>query len=201
MDKITSRFQNGQLALIGKGNASILGSAPRWCRPNMFDRSVLVPFIVRWPGVVKAGTTSAALVSTLDILPTLMEVTGAGAGQKLQLDGRSLLPLLKSERNVKWRDSYSDTYDMIYLGNNGEQPRMRMFRTDRWKLVLYEDEGGRPLDHGSWHDLFDLTNDPDELTNLYGRPSETKLQREFEARLRDWMRDAGVERDRAKRGQ
>jgi len=185
----------GQLALIGKGNASILGSNPPIRRPNMFDRSVLVPFIVRWPGVVKAGATSDKFISTIDILPTLMEATGAGAGQKLQLDGRSMLPLLKGEK-VSWRDAYSDTYDMIYLGNNGEKPHMRMIRTDRWKLVLYLDADGHPLANGSRHELFDLKRDPDELTNLYGKPSVASIQQQLDTRLRTWMRETGVTKQR-----
>ena len=73
----------GQLDLLGKGNARVLRtnergglSRKRITRPNMFDDSVLVPFIIRWPGVVNPGSTSDALVSTMDILPTLAEVAG-----------------------------------------------------------------------------------------------------------------------------
>ena len=192
-------FNLGQHGLRGKGNATILGSGPLRLgpkkadsnppkfKPNMFDTSVLVPFIVRWPGVVKAGATSDALVSTIDILPTLMEATGAGSGQKLQLDGRSLLPLLKSEK-VAWRDAYSDTYDMIYLA----EAHMRMIRTDRWKLVLYLDQEGHPLDNGSRHELFDLQTDPDELTNLYGKPTIAPIQQQLDKQLRAWIRETGV---------
>ena len=43
---------------------------------------------------------------------------------------------------------------MIYLGDNGEKPHMRMIRTDGWKLVLYHDQNGRPLDMGTRHELF-----------------------------------------------
>ena len=182
----------GHHGLLGKGNASVLGSKPVIRRPNMFDNSVLVPFVVRWPGVVKAGTTSDAFISTIDILPTLMELTGAGAGQNLKVDGRSLLPVLKGDRNVKWRDHYCDTYDMVYLGNNGEQPHMRMIRTEWWKLVLYFDPDGRPLDSGTRHELFDLRNDPAELTNMYGKPSVAAIQRDLDTRLRGWIREASV---------
>lgn len=61
----------------------------------VFDDNVVVPFIVRGPGVVKPGSTSDALVSTIDILPTVAEV--AGAGSDLKVDGCSLVPLLKQE--------------------------------------------------------------------------------------------------------
>ncbi|MFA6560407.1 MAG: sulfatase-like hydrolase/transferase [Verrucomicrobiia bacterium] len=185
-------FNIGHHGMRGKGNGWILDSNKRNTRPNLFDTSVLVPFIVRWPAAIKPGQTSDALVSTIDILPTLIEATGAGDEKRLQLDGRSLMPLLKGQSGVKWRDFYCDTYDMIYLGNNGEKPHMRMIRTDRWKLVLYLDAEGRPLANGSRHELFDLKSDPEELTNLYGKPSVAAVQQQLEKQLCTWMRETSV---------
>ncbi len=192
-------FMVGQHGLLGKGNARRLHvnergriSRERGTRANMFDESVLVPFIVRWPGVVKPGTTSEALVSTIDVLPTLAEIASVEAPSGV--DGRSLVPLLKGEPNAAWRDAYFDTYDMIYLGDDGEKPHMRMMRTDDWKLVLYHDEQGNPLDGGRRHELFDLERDPRELDNLYGKPPAATVQPNLEEKLRAWMRDAGVEK-------
>ena len=94
-------FMVGQSGLLGKGNAGHLeinndGRTLRTStRANMFDDSVLVPFIIRWPGVVKPGSTSKALVSTIDILPTLSEI--AGVKTPLKTDGRSLVPILKHQ--------------------------------------------------------------------------------------------------------
>lgn len=186
----------GHHGMRGKGNGWVLDNKWRNTRPNLFDTSILVPFIVRWPAAIKPGQTSDALISTIDILPTLIEATGASSGKTLRLDGRSLLPLLKGQRGVKWRDHYCDTYDMLYLGNKGEQPHMRMIRTDRWKLVLYLDKDGHPLDNGKRHELFDLQNDPDELTNLYGKPSVAAIQQQLDKQLRAWMREAGVTKAR-----
>ena len=122
----------------------------------------------------------------------MLEATGAVGRRNLQLDGRSLLPLLKGDADVKWRDFYCDTYDMTYLGNGGERPYMRMIRTDHWKLVLYLDAGGGPLANGSRHELFDLRNDPDERINLYGQPSIAPAQKRLEAQLRAWMHETGL---------
>jgi uncharacterized sulfatase len=185
-------FMVGQHGLLGKGNARILHvdqrgriSRERGTRANMFDDSVRVPFIVRWPGVVRPGTTSDALVSTIDVLPTLAEAAAVEAPSGV--DGRSLLPLLRGDPDVAWRDAYCDTYDMIYLGDDGEQPHMRMIRTDDWKLVLYHDENGRPLDGGGRHELFDLKTDPGERVNLYGKPSARSVRQQLETRLLHWM--------------
>jgi choline-sulfatase len=189
-------FMVGQQNLLGKGNARRFQIDEREriarasTRANMFDDSVLVPFIVRWPGVVKPGSTNDALVSTIDILPTLAEATGAESPSGI--DGKSLLPLLKNTSSAPWRDAWLDTYDMIYLGDDGEKPHMRMIRTNDWKLILYHDENGRPLDGGSRHELFDLKRDPDELENRYADPSAGKIRQTLEKRLLDWIQSSGV---------
>ncbi len=191
-------FMVGQSGLLGKGNARRLGINESGrilrtsTRANMFDDSVLVPFIIRWPGVVKPGSTSKVLVSTMDILPTLSEV--AEVQTPLKTDGRSLLPILKNKSEAKWRDTYFDTYDMIYLGDDGEKPHMRMIRKDDWKMVLYLDEIGEALSKGRRHELFNLAVDPDEKDNLYGKHQSAAIQGELETRLRTWMSESGVQK-------
>lgn len=183
----------GQHGLHGKGNATFLGydedgsfTRGLGSRPNMFDDNVVVPFVVRWPGVVDPGSTSDALVSTLDILPTLSEVAGVGEGLDAKLDGRSLLPLLRKEGGVEWRDAYFDNYDMRYGGRD----HMRMVRTDRWKLVLHSNSKKPLLEDGKPHELFDLAADPGELKNLFGDSSVADVQHELQKRLENWERDA-----------
>ncbi len=186
-------FMVGQHGLLGKGNANALYanekgqfSPKNSRRPNMFDNSILVPYIIRWPGIVQPGTTSKALVSTIDILPTLTEITGIKTNN-MQIDGSSLLPLLQGEADSNWRTAYFDTYDMIYLGDDGEKPYMRMVRTDDWKLILYEDENGQPLDNGSRHEFFNLKTDPGELENLYGTKSVETIQEKLDSKLQKWI--------------
>jgi len=181
-------FMVGQHDLLGKGNARFIhrDERARLRRPNMFDNSVLVPFIIRWPDVVKAGSTSKALVSTIDILPTVAEAVGIPAGRQPDVDGQSLLPLLKG-KEANWRSAWFDTYDMVHLGNDGEIPHMRMIRTDEWKLVLYNDQSGEPLDSGRRHELFNLSRDPGELVDLYSQPRFRSTRDRLEKRLREWM--------------
>ena len=87
---------------------------------------------------------------------------------------------------------------VIFIGDNGEKPHMRMIRTDDWKLVLYHDENGRPLDAGTRHELFDLKTDPSELTDLHGKRTAQNIQRRLETRLLDWMRKTGVMKQAAR---
>ena len=182
-------FNIGQHGLLGKGNAAILGTKRR--RPNMFDHSVLVPLIVRWPGVVTPGSTSNALVSSIDFFPTLMDMAGIELDEKLRLDGTSMLPLLRAEIDVEWRDAYCDTYDMTFL----DEARMRMIRTDQWKLILYFDKDGRNKSDEQRNELFHLTQDPEELDNLYGKKSVKTVQAQLEKRLILWMRETGVTKE------
>ena len=179
-------FNVGQHGLLGKGNARILGTKRR--RPNMFDRSVLVPLIVRWPGVVRPGSTSDALVSTIDFFPTFADMARTKPTESLQLDGASMMPLLREKSGAPWRDAYCDTYDMTFL----DEARMRMIRTDEWKLVLYCNADTPSAPNQKRHELFHLTDDPEELSNLYGKESAKPIQEQLEARLRAWMRETGV---------
>ncbi len=65
---------------------------------NCYEAGVCVPLIVSWPGVVKAGTRSDAMVSWIDLLPTLLQA--AGGGPPADIDGRSFLPVLRGERET-----------------------------------------------------------------------------------------------------
>lgn len=169
-------FNVGQHGLLGKGNARDLENVER--RPNMLDHSVLVPFLVRWPGVVEPGSVSDAIVATIDVLPTLSGIVGQP--DAVRTDGRSLLPILRGETPADWRDAWLDNYDMRYL----KPDHMRMIRTNHWKLVTHSTAG---------HELFDLKNDPEEMENLYSRPEVEKVQDELEARLERWIKEVGLE--------
>ena len=118
------------------------------------------------------------MVATIDVLPTLAEITGQA--ETVRVDGTSLLPLLRGKKPADWRDAWIDNYDMTYL----EEDSMRMIRTEDWKLVTHSAAG---------HELFDMKNDPGELQNLYSRPDLEKVQRELEARLEEWTKEVGLE--------
>ena len=171
----------GRHGLHSKGNARYLGTdIPR---PNMFDDSIVVPFIVRWPGVVRPGSVSKRLISHLDIFPSLMEIAGLDPASIEHLEGHSLLPILKGEEAV-WRNEVFLIYDMKYHA----VAHMRMVRTNRWKLIHhYEDE--------SKNELYDLEEDPGELRNLYGSPGVASTQRMLTRRLKQWEVRVGATKE------
>lgn len=99
---------------------------------NLYDYGIRVPLIIRWPGVVKAGSDTHSLVSLIDIVPTAVELAGGVAPKEIdEIDGRSLLPFLKGEK-LSHRE-------IIFASHTGDgainQAPMRMIRTSRYKYI------------------------------------------------------------------
>ena len=124
-------------------------------RPNMFDTSLKLPTIVRWPGVVKPGSTIDRTVTNLDWFPTLCEIGQAKIHPTIIVRGRSIASLLKAEE-LNWDDSFHGEYNM----RNGSKTAMRCYRTRDWKLMIDFANPGRG-------ELYNLKNDPDETHDLF----------------------------------
>ena len=134
-----------------------------------FEGGVRVPFIVRWPGVVKAGSETDALAANIDVVPTLLAATEAPA-PKNEIDGVSFLSVLKSGQPAS-RDSFA-----YYYGD-----RLEAVRKGKWKLHL-------PHAYRSYVDMI-----PAELD---GYPAKThQLQIGFS--LYDLEKDPGEKEDLA----
>jgi N-acetylglucosamine-6-sulfatase len=82
----------------------------RW----MFEESLMMPFVVRWPGKIKPGSVSNAMIQNIDYGPTFLELAGAKIPESMQ--GKSLVPIFKAagEKPKGWRDS-------IYYRYSGER--------------------------------------------------------------------------------
>jgi arylsulfatase A-like enzyme len=125
----------------------------------MYEQSLRTPFIVRWPGVAKAGGVENRIVSNLDFAETFLELAGVEVPADMQ--GRSLVPLLKGAPPDDWRTSF---YYHYYEGPPAEHTVAEHYGvTDgRYKLIHYY-----KLDQ--W-ELFDLVSDPNEMRSVYGQP-------------------------------
>jgi len=125
----------------------------------MYEPSLRTPFIVRWPGVAKSGGVEGRIVSNLDFAETFLELAGAEVPNDMQ--GRSLVPLLKGTPPEDWRTSF---YYHYYEGPPAEHTVAEHYGvTDgRYKLIHY-------YKLKQW-ELFDLENDPHEMKSVYGQP-------------------------------
>lgn len=171
-------YMIGHHGLWHKGNATWLVEGKKGRRPNMFDDSIRVPLIVRWPGVVAPGTKVEHVVSNLDIFPSIVEMSGSAVPDNLRIGGRSFVPLLREpkKRSLAWDDTLYGQYDM----HHGQVANMRLIRTPEWKLV-------RHFEPGVGDELFHLTDDPGETMNLADSLAHRKRKAELEERLKSWM--------------
>ncbi|HEX9793309.1 MAG TPA: sulfatase-like hydrolase/transferase [Planctomycetota bacterium] len=144
----------------------------------LYEGGVREPAIVRWPGVTRAGSTSATPFTSTDYYPTLLEIAGLPAQPQQHVDGISLAPLLRGAAAPAPRDLF---WHYPHYGNQGGAPSSAI-RSGDWKLIhWYEDDRV---------ELFDLRADPGEKTELsaqYSAQAERLM-----ARLRKWREDTGV---------
>jgi len=134
----------------------------------VYEGGVRVPLIVRWPGVVKAGSRCTTPVTTLDIAATLVDVSGLPADEAAPLDGMSLRPLLEGAATLPPRDL---VWHYPHYSNQGGRPAAAILAGDgaspgTEKLVLHYEQDRA--------ELFDLAEDPGEYRDLAGaRPERT----------------------------
>ena len=170
-------------------------------KATLYDRGTGVMLLMRGPGGFTGGKVYDAMVSHLDIYPTLCEI--AGADQPGFLQGSSLLPLVHDEVTRINEEIFTEvTFHAAY------EPT-RAVRTERWKYIRRFDDNQHPVlancdDSASkdmlvaagWADqivpteqLYDLTLDPNEMSNLAAEPAHAKVLEELRGRLREWMEE------------
>ena len=130
----------------------------RW----MFEESFKMPFVIRWPGKVKPGSRPKALIQNIDYAPTFLDFAGLKAPAEVQ--GESMLPVLL--------DSSKKIHDSLYYAyyEIGEHAVPQHFgvRTETHKLFFL------PATN-EWQ-MFDLVNDPNEMTNIYDLPNYSEIR-------------------------
>ena len=152
---------------------------PRGQRPNMWDRAIRVPTAVVWPGRVKPGTVVEETVSNLDWFPTLVAIAGARIPEGSTLRGRDISPVLLGNA-----ESWDNSLFGEYSTHHQSRTHMRMLRTPRWKLV-------RDFLNPERDELYDLSADPDETTNMIYHPKARAVVDSLGARLLARMRAHG----------
>ena len=140
----------------------------RW----MYEESLKMPFIVKWPGVTAPGSRNTHLIQNLDYAETFLELAGAPIPGDMQ--GLSLVPLLQGKSPANWRRSIY--YHYYEYPSYHMVPRHYGIRTERHKLMHFYQFGDE------W-ELYDLQTDPDELLNLYGQPEQVQLTARLKQQL------------------
>jgi len=151
-------------------HGEMAGEHGMWRKSNFYEHASRIPMIVSWPGGLRPGVRVPQTVSLVDLVATLVEVTGADPVDAL--DGHSLLPLARGEA-APWKDeAFSE------LHANGISRPMAMLRRGRYKFNYSLDDAP---------ELYDLVDDPGELRDLAGDPACRTLLDDFRSRLfADW---------------
>ncbi|MFO1511766.1 MAG: DUF4976 domain-containing protein [Verrucomicrobiota bacterium] len=146
----------------------------------MYEESIRMPFLVRYPPAIKPGTVNDAMILNVDFAPTFLEFAGLPIPAGVQ--GHSLKSVLSGKTPEDWRKSWYYRY-YHYPADHQVQPHYGV-RTERYKLICFNRLN-------QW-ELFDLKTDPRELKNIYNDPQSAKIVAELKseiARLRKELDD------------
>jgi choline-sulfatase len=138
---------------------------------NTYEESIRVPLVISSPVLFPQARQSDALVSLVDLVPTLLGLTGQ-PGPADRFDGLDLAPILSGATDSV-RDAVLFTYDdhqagTAYQDVPGQPNRIRCVRDARWKYAIYLDPSGKTAPE---YELYDLENDPNEAVNLADKHS------------------------------
>lgn len=142
----------------------------RW----IYEESLTTPLIARWPGVTKPGSTSHVISSIIDLPETFLEAAGQTVPSDMQ--GRSLVPLLKGESPADWRKSFYYHY-YEFPGTHSVNKHYGVV-TDRFKLFHFYEP------HMNYWTLIDRQSDPNEMKNVYNDPAYATTVSELHAELK-----------------
>jgi N-acetylglucosamine-6-sulfatase len=148
---------------------------------HAYEESMRVPMLAWAPGLIAPGIRVKEMILNVDVAPTLLDLAGvAGA---TAMDGRSFLPLLRSQSVATWRKSFVYTYYWEY--NYPHTPTVYALRDERYKYMFY---------HGLWdrNELYDLETDPAESRNLIDDPAQAARVDEMRKRLFDELDGANA---------
>lgn len=179
-----SGLDENTLVVYSSDQGFYLGDHGWYDKRWMYDESMKMPFIARWPNVIKAGSVNQDLIQNLDYAETFLDVAGAEIPSDMQ--GRSLVPLMKGKTPSDWRKAVYYHYH--------EYPSVHMvakhygIRTERYKLIRF-------YQFDEW-ELYDLQNDPDEQINQYNNESYkdviAKLKTQLEETRQHYKDDSDI---------
>ena len=183
-----SGHMNDTMIVITSDHGDYMGDHWMGEKDLFHDPSVKVPLIIFDPSSTADATRGSvcdALVESIDLAATFIETAGSFVPGHI-VEGKSLRPFIEGNIPRDWRNYAISEYDYASspickkLGLETSKARLFMVATTKWKM-MHADGGFRPM-------LFDLENDPDELTDLGDNPEYDKILIELYGYLAEWAR-------------
>jgi arylsulfatase A-like enzyme len=139
----------------------------------MYEQSLRMPLLMRWPKHIKPGSKDRHIVTNVDYAETFLDLAGVASPSDMQ--GRSLVGLMTGKSPKDWPDAmYYHYYD--YPAVHAVRPHYGV-RTDRYKLIHY-------YTLNEW-ELFDLKKDPGEMHSVYADPAYAKTRGQLKQRIKE----------------
>jgi arylsulfatase A-like enzyme len=163
-------------------NGFFLGDHGMYDKRYMYEHSLRVPLLVRAPGMAKPGSATELFALNNDFAPTFLDLAGLPVPADMQ--GRSLVPVLRGERPADWRQSMY--YRYYHDPGHHNTPAHLGIRTATHKLIHYRKKD-------AW-ECFDLVSDPNELQNIHDDPAARATVEKLKAdllRLKAELKDEG----------
>ena len=147
----------------------------RW----IFQESARAPFLIRWPGVVKAGSVNRDMVCNLDVAETFLQVAGLSIPDRMQ--GKSILPLLQGATPKDWRSAFYYHY-YEYPADHKVRPHYGIITPDYTLVHFYkpdawdEKQAAIAAIRSDYWELFDHQKDPSQMHSVFGDPAYAQVQ-------------------------
>lgn len=151
------------IVMYGSDQGFYMGEHGWFDKRFMYEESFRTPLLVRWPGKIKPGSVNTDLVQNLDFAETFLDLADAPIPDDMQ--GKSLVPLLKGKTPTNWREAlYYHYYE--YPGSHSVRRHEGVF-DGRWKLIKFY---GQDVPDGEQWELYDVESDPTEMNNIASNP-------------------------------
>ncbi len=160
-------------------NGYFLGEHNRVDKRAIYEESIRIPMVMRYPKAIEAGTEVGGMVLNIDLCPTFLDLAGVKAPEGVQ--GSSFRPLLRGKARG-WREDW--LYEYFWEKGYSRTPTITGVRTERYVYAEYPE-----IDDIS--ELYDLKEDPTQLHNLIDDPAHAGILRDMRGRLERLKRETG----------
>lgn len=176
----SSGLSKNTIVVYTSDQGFFLGEHGWWDKRFMYEESLRMPLLIRYPDGIKPGSVNEDIVLNLDFAPTFLDYAGVNIPADIQ--GESFHSLMKNNTNLNWRTSmYYHYYE--YPGRPYVKKHYGI-RTKRYKLIHFY------YDIDAW-ELYDLQEDPHELNNIYDKPEYAGIVKQLKVKLKHLQQKYG----------
>ena len=171
-----NNLEENTIIVLTSDQGFYLGEHGFFDKRFIYEESLRMPFMVKYPKKIKAGSVNEDIITNIDFAPTLLELAGISTTQKMQ--GTSFVPVLEGNTPKDWQDAmYYHYYEFPFWHH--VQPHYGI-RTQKYTLAHFY------YNIDVW-ELYDLEKDPGQVNNIYNDPNYAEVTAELKVKLKNLM--------------